>query len=192
LHRGLILGVLGAYLGGRTDQLIQRLMDVLLSFRSSSIAIAVVAALGTGEGEDRGTSSPRSQFRSFRASRGSCARARLSIVNMPYIEATRACRIRAVRIMSATSHRTVFGAVSDHATAFLGQAILLEASPRSSGSAFRTDARSVGLMLRAPACSSSSSSVARHRARRGDRMAVFGFNLFATRSATRWSALRTA
>src|SRR6266568_9221555 len=48
---GLVLGVVGAYLGGRVDQLIQRLMDVLLSFPLIVIAIAVVAALGTGEGK---------------------------------------------------------------------------------------------------------------------------------------------
>ena len=46
---GLALGIVGAYVGGKTDQLIQRLMDVLLSFPLIVIAIAVVAALGTGE-----------------------------------------------------------------------------------------------------------------------------------------------
>ncbi len=46
---GLVLGIVGAYVGGKTDQLIQRLMDVLLSFPLIVIAIAVVAALGTGE-----------------------------------------------------------------------------------------------------------------------------------------------
>ena len=46
---GLVLGIVGAYLGGKTDQIIQRLMDVLISFPLIVIAIAVVAALGTGD-----------------------------------------------------------------------------------------------------------------------------------------------
>ena len=46
---GYVLGVVGAYFGGRIDQIIQRLMDVLISFPLIVIAIAVVAALGAGE-----------------------------------------------------------------------------------------------------------------------------------------------
>jgi peptide/nickel transport system permease protein len=45
---GVILGSVGGYLGGRTDNLIMRCMDVLLAFPSIFLALAIIAALGTG------------------------------------------------------------------------------------------------------------------------------------------------
>ena len=48
LVAGLILGMLAAYYGGRTDSLIMRCMDVVLAFPYILLAIAVVAILGPG------------------------------------------------------------------------------------------------------------------------------------------------
>src|SRR2546430_1102087 len=48
LVAGLILGMLAAYYGGRTDSLIMRSMDVVLAFPYILLAIAVVAILGPG------------------------------------------------------------------------------------------------------------------------------------------------
>src|SRR5260221_14140065 len=48
---GLFLGVVGGFVGGRLDQVIQRSMDILLSFPPIVLAIAVGAALGGGEGK---------------------------------------------------------------------------------------------------------------------------------------------
>jgi peptide/nickel transport system permease protein len=45
---GLVLGMLAAYYGGRTDNLIMRCMDVVLAFPYILLAIAVVAILGPG------------------------------------------------------------------------------------------------------------------------------------------------
>lgn len=45
---GTILGALAGYLGGRTDNIIMRLMDVLLAFPSLLLAIAIVSILGPG------------------------------------------------------------------------------------------------------------------------------------------------
>ena len=45
---GLVLGMLAAYYGGTTDNVIMRLMDVLLAFPYILLAIAVVAILGPG------------------------------------------------------------------------------------------------------------------------------------------------
>ena len=95
---GLVLGVVGAYLGGRVDQAIQRLMDVLLSFPLIVIAIAVVAALGTGEdkiGNVIAAITVPIIPRVARVVRSSA----LGIVNMPYVEATRAVGSGALRIM---------------------------------------------------------------------------------------------
>jgi peptide/nickel transport system permease protein len=45
---GLLLGMLAAYYGGRLDNLLMRLMDVILAFPYILLAIAVVAILGPG------------------------------------------------------------------------------------------------------------------------------------------------
>lgn len=45
---GMILGAIGGYAGGWTDNAIMRVMDVLLAFPSLLLAIAIVAVLGPG------------------------------------------------------------------------------------------------------------------------------------------------
>jgi peptide/nickel transport system permease protein len=45
---GLVLGMLAAFYGGRTDSLIMRSMDVVLAFPYILLAIAIVAILGPG------------------------------------------------------------------------------------------------------------------------------------------------
>lgn len=45
---GTVLGALAGYLGGRTDNVIMRVMDVLLAFPSLLLAIAIVSILGPG------------------------------------------------------------------------------------------------------------------------------------------------
>ena len=175
---GLVLGVVGAYFGGRVDQIIQRFMDVLLSFPLIVIAIAVVAALGTGEdklGNVIAAITVPIIPRVARVVRSSA----LSVVNMPYIEATRAVGSRAVRIMFRHVAPNVFAPYLIMLTAFLGQAILLEASLSFLGLGVFEPTPSWGLMLRgagmqfleqapwiaiAPGVAIS--------------LAVFGFNLF--------------
>lgn len=45
---GVCLGAVGGYLGGWLDNVIMRCMDVLLAFPSIFLALAIIAALGTG------------------------------------------------------------------------------------------------------------------------------------------------
>jgi peptide/nickel transport system permease protein len=45
---GVALGSVGGYLGGHVDNVIMRAMDVLLAFPSIFLALAIIAALGTG------------------------------------------------------------------------------------------------------------------------------------------------
>lgn len=45
---GIIIGTLSAYRGGRLDEILMRLMDVILSFPAVLLAILIVAALGSG------------------------------------------------------------------------------------------------------------------------------------------------
>jgi peptide/nickel transport system permease protein len=175
---GLVFGVVGAYVGGRTDATIQRLMDVLLSFPLIVIAIAVVAALGTGEDKIGNVIAAITVPIIPRVSRVVRSSA-LSVVRMPYIEATRSIGSGAVRIMFRHVAPNVFAPYLIMMTAFLGQAILLEASLSFLGLGVFEPTPSWGLMLRgagmqflerapwlaiAPGVAIS--------------MAVFGFNLF--------------
>jgi peptide/nickel transport system permease protein len=45
---GVVLGVAAGYIGGRTDSIIMRAMDVLLAFPAILLAIAIMAILGPG------------------------------------------------------------------------------------------------------------------------------------------------
>ena len=175
---GLVLGVLGAYLGGRADEVIQRLMDVLLSFPLIVIAIAVVAALGAGEDKTLNVIVAITVPIVPRVARVVRSSA-LAVVQMPYIEAARSVGTGAVRIMFRHVAPNVFAPYLIMLTAFLGQAILLEASLSFLGLGVFEPTPSWGLMLRgagmqflerapwlaiAPGIAIS--------------LAVFGFNLF--------------
>jgi ABC-type dipeptide/oligopeptide/nickel transport system permease subunit len=83
---GTILGALGGYFGGWVDNVIMRLMDVLLAFPSLLLAIAIVTVLGPGLQNALlaiGIVSIPSYARVVRASV-------LSVREMDYVSATRA------------------------------------------------------------------------------------------------------
>lgn len=172
---GLVFGVVGAYFGGRIDEVIQRFMDVLISFPLIVIAIAVVAVLGPGTANVIVAITLPIIPRVDRVVRSSA----LAVVAMPYIEAARSVGVRAVRIMFVHIVPNVFAPYLIMLSAFLGQAILLEASLSFLGLGVVEPEPSWGLMLRgqgmqfldqapwlaiAPGLAIS--------------LAVFGFNLF--------------
>ncbi len=141
---GLVLGVVGAYFGGRVDQLIQRLMDVLISFPLIVIAIAVVAALGPGTANVIVAITVPIIPRVARIVRSSA----LAVVAMAYIEAARSVGVRDVRIMFRHIVPNVLAPYLIMVTAFLGQAILLEASLSFLGLGVTEPTPAWGLMLR--------------------------------------------
>ena len=172
---GLVFGVTSAYFGGKVEQVIERLMDVLISFPLIVIAIAVVAALGPGTTNVIVAITFPVIPRVARVVRSSA----LSIVAMPYIESARSVGAGAVRIMFRHIVPNVFASYLIMLTAFLGQAILLEASLSFLGLGVAEPVPAWGLMLRgagmqflerapwlaiAPGVAIS--------------LAVFGFNLF--------------
>ncbi len=172
---GLVLGVVGAYFGGKVDELIQRFMDVLISFPLIVIAIAVVAALGPGTTNVMVAITLPVIPRVARVVRSSG----LAVVRMPYIEAARSVGVRAPRMMFRHIVPNVFAPYLIMLTAFLGQAILLEATLSFLGLGVVEPEPAWGLMLRgqgmqfldtapwlaiAPGVAIS--------------LAVFGFNLF--------------
>ncbi len=144
---GLVLGVVGAYFGGAVDQIIQRLMDVLISFPLIVLAIAVVAALGGGEGQIWTVITAITVPIVPRVARVVRSSA-LSVVAMPYVEAARSIGTSATRIMVRHVVPNVFAPYLIMMTAFLGQAILLEASLSFLGLGVAEPTPAWGLMLR--------------------------------------------
>jgi peptide/nickel transport system permease protein len=147
---GLAFGVVGAYFGGRVDQVIQRLMDILISFPLIVLAIAVVAVLPTRTETIGGLMNVVIAItvpivpRVARVARSSA----LSVVTMPFIEAARCVGVSDERIIRKHIVPNVFAPYLIMLTAFLGQAILLEASLSFLGLGVVEPTPAWGLMLR--------------------------------------------
>jgi len=121
---GLALGIVSAYFGGKVDEIVQRLMDILISFPLIVLAIAIVAVLEPGTEKVIVAITIPVIPRVARVTRASG----LAVVRMPYVEAARSVGVRAPRIMAQHIAPNVFAPYLILMTAFLGQAILLEAT----------------------------------------------------------------
>ncbi len=147
---GLLFGVIGAYFGGRVDQLVQRIMDVLISFPLIVLAIAVVAVLPSNTQTLAGLSNVIIAItipiipRVARVVRSSA----LSVVAMPYVEAARSVGAQHLRIALRHVVPNVMAPYLIMLSAFLGQAILLEASLSFLGLGVNEPTPAWGLMLR--------------------------------------------
>ncbi|MFZ5558299.1 MAG: ABC transporter permease [Pseudomonadota bacterium] len=145
---GAIIGVASAYFGGRIDMVIQRFMDVLLSFPIIVLALAVVAILGQNIvfGIDFnlifaiGLPMVPKVARVVRSSA-------LAIRELPYIDAARAAGFSHTRIIFRHIVPNVVAPFLIMLTAFVGQAILLEASLSFLGLGVTEPTPAWGLML---------------------------------------------
>jgi peptide/nickel transport system permease protein len=145
---GALVGVISAYFGGWTDTIIQRIMDVLMSFPIIVLALAVVAVLGKNIvlGIDLnliiaiGLPMIPKVARVVRSSA-------LAIREMPYIDAARACGYSHGRIVLRHIVPNVAAPYLIMLTAFVAQAILLEASLSFLGLGVTEPTPSWGLML---------------------------------------------
>ena len=172
---GLVIGVASAYFGGWVDMLIQRIVDVFISFPLIILALAVVAALGTGI--DRVILAILIPMvpRAARICRSSA----LAIRELSYVDAARAAGFRDSRIILRHMVPNVVAPYLIVLTAFLGQAILLEAALSFLGLGVQEPTPAWGLMLHGGASQYAESApwmaiypgVA-------ITLAVFGFNLF--------------
>ncbi len=172
---GAIIGVASAYFGGRVDLLVQRLIDIVMSFPIIVLALAVVSVLGSGIINLILAIAIPFMPRIARVVRSSA----LAIRETPYVEAARAMGFRHVRIIFRHMLPNVVAPYLIMLTAFLGQAILLEASLSFLGLGVTEPTPAWGLMLRGAAV---------EFAERAPWMgifpglaisaAVFGFNLF--------------
>jgi peptide/nickel transport system permease protein len=144
---GAILGVSSAYFGGRVDLLFQRLMDILLSFPLIVLALVVVAVLGTGIVNVILAIMVPMVPRCALVVRSSA----LSLRETPFVEASRALGTGHARIIFRHMLPNVMAPYLILLTAFLGQAILLEASLSFLGLGVAEPQATWGLMLRGAA-----------------------------------------
>ena len=144
---GALIGVASAYFGGRVDMVIQRIMDVLISFPLIILALAVVAILGTGVFNVILAIAIPMIPRCARVVRSSA----LAVREMPYVDAARAAGFRDSRIVLRHMLPNVMAPYLIMLTAFLGQAILLEASLSFLGLGVQEPVAAWGLMLRGAA-----------------------------------------
>jgi peptide/nickel transport system permease protein len=141
---GAILGLVGAYFGGKTDLAIERLNDVVISFPLIVLAVAVVAALGTGVFNVIVALTIPIIPRVARVIRASG----LTLRRMQYVEAARCLGIGDARIIFRHLLPNVVAPYLILLTAFLGQAILLESSLSFLGLGVAEPTPAWGLMLR--------------------------------------------
>jgi len=145
---GAVIGVVSAYFGGRIDMVIQRFMDILLSFPIIVLALAVVSVLGKFPvgGLDLyliiaiAVPMVPKVARVVRASA-------LAVREMPYIDAARAAGYTNTRIIFRHIVPNVVAPYLIMFTAFVAQAILLEASLSFLGLGVTEPTPAWGLML---------------------------------------------
>jgi peptide/nickel transport system permease protein len=140
---GLVLGVASAYFGGRFDLIFQRVMDVFLAFPLIILALAVVAVLGTGTENVIVAITIPFIPQCARVVRSSA----LGIREIPYVDAARACGFSDTRIILRHMVPNVMAPFLIMITAFVGQAILLEASLSYLGLGVQEPVAAWGLML---------------------------------------------
>jgi peptide/nickel transport system permease protein len=172
---GALIGVASAYFGGRVDLAVQRVMDVFFAFPVIILALAVVAILGTGVGNVILAIATPMIPRCARVVRA----AALSVREMPYIDAARAAGFGHGRIILRHMLPNVMAPLLIMATAFLGEAILLESSLSFLGLGVQEPTAAWGLMLRGAAVEFAETApwMAIFPGL-AISLAVFGFNLF--------------
>jgi peptide/nickel transport system permease protein len=145
---GAVIGVASAYFGGKTDLIIQGVMDVLLSFPIIVLAITVVAVLGNYVvlGIDINLIVAIAVPMLPRVERVVRASA-LAIREMPYVDAARTAGYSHARIIFRHMIPNVAAPYLILLTAFVAQAILAEASLSFLGLGVTEPTPSWGLML---------------------------------------------
>jgi peptide/nickel transport system permease protein len=141
---GAARGLIGAYFGGKTDLALERVMDVMISFPVIILAVAVVAALGTGVTNVIVAVTIPVVPRVARVIRASG----LSLRQMQYIEAARCIGVGDGRIIFRHMLPNVVAPFLILLTAFLGQGILAESSLSFLGLGVAEPTPAWGLMLK--------------------------------------------
>jgi peptide/nickel transport system permease protein len=140
---GLVLGVGSAYFGGYLDLVLQRVLDVIMAFPLIILALAVIAVFGGGVFNVIMAIAIPLIPRCARVVRASA----LAIREVPYIDAARACGFGHSRIILRHMVPNVMAPFLIMLTAFVGQAILAEASLSYLGLGVQEPIAAWGLML---------------------------------------------
>jgi peptide/nickel transport system permease protein len=140
---GLVLGVASAYFGGRLDLFLQRVFDVVMAFPLIIMALAVIAIFGSDVHNVIVAITIPLIPRCARVVRSSA----LAIREVPYIDAARACGFGHTRIILRHMVPNVMAPFLIMLTAFVGQAILAEASLSYLGLGVQEPTAAWGLML---------------------------------------------
>jgi peptide/nickel transport system permease protein len=140
---GLVLGVGSAYFGGLIDLVLQRVFDIVMAFPLIIMALAVVAIFGTGVQNVIIAITIPLIPRCARVVRSSA----LAIREVPYVDAARACGYSHARIILRHMIPNVVAPFLIMITAFVGQAILAEASLSYLGLGVQEPVPAWGLML---------------------------------------------
>ncbi len=140
---GLVLGVASAYFGGLIDLVFQRIFDVVMAFPLIIMALAVVSIFGTGVHNVIVAITIPLIPRCARVVRSSA----LAIREIPYVDAARACGYSHARIILRHMVPNVMAPFLIMLTAFVGQAILAEASLSYLGLGVQEPTPAWGLML---------------------------------------------
>ena len=145
---GALVGAVSGYFGGRIDNWIQRVVDIMLSFPIIVLAMVVVAVLGKRTVGGIDTNLIVAIALPIVPKMARVARAStLSIVAMPFIDAARAAGFSHSRIVLRHILPNIVAPYLILVTAFIAQAILLEASLSFLGLGVTEPTPAWGLML---------------------------------------------
>ena len=140
---GILLGSIAGYFGGRVDEIISRVIDILLAFPGLLLAIALVAVLGPSLTNVVFALSLIGWVGYARLVRGQVLRAR----ELDFVQAARALGATTSRILARHVIPTTLPAVSVQATLGMGGAILAEAALSFLGLGVQPPTPSWGPML---------------------------------------------
>ena len=140
---GLVLGVGSAYFGGLVDLILQRVFDVVMAFPLIIMALAIVSIFGTGVQNVIAAITIPLIPRCARVVRS----AALVLREVPYVDAARAMGFGHARIIMCHMAPNVMAPFLIMITAFVGQAILAEASLSYLGLGVQEPVPAWGLML---------------------------------------------
>lgn len=141
---GAIIGVTSAYFSGKADFIVQRFMEIFISFPLIIMALVVVTVLGTSVLNVILAIAIPLVPRCALIIRSSA----LSVREMPYVDAARACGFSHSRIIFWHMLPNVIAPYLILLTAYLGSAILVEAALSFLGMGVAEPTPAWGLMLK--------------------------------------------
>ncbi len=145
---GALVGATSGYFGGRVDMVVQRFVDIMLAFPIIVLAMVVVAVLGKWPVFGVDLNLVIAIALPFLPKMARVARSStLAIAQMPYIDAARAAGYSHTRIVLRHIMPNIMAPYLIMVTAFIAQAILLEASLSFLGLGVTEPTPAWGLML---------------------------------------------